>query len=440
MRRTSNWSSWRHRCETLIVTRSRKASSSSGSRRSRWPYSARSGVPRRAVQVRTRRSIWLRLYWPRSTPQSERTSSQSATKSSALRPATETGGGAGERHAPASRAIARGARAAAGLVGQAGLGDRARHAVDDAGRLGLGQHAATGGLDGAGALEPVLAHAGQDDQDQRRAEQLRGVGDREVGTRAQAAQRRVVGQPDAAVGSIRRCAPPGARQAASGSSRRRRRPRRRCSVEALSRRGASEAVNPAGMCWTISEPEPSGDGRRGISSPSALGRRSRTRSRRTARGRAPADATRGAAGGGRRDGQRPAAAQPPLRRVVTLRASSAVKSASDSPSRLGEEVDRALGERVDGAGAMCGGERRHHDDRADRPCRRAGAQHAEAVRPGICRSSVIASGRARAGGQRLVAVGRRGAHVEGLASQGIGRIAAHEPGVISDDDALPRCS
>ena len=58
-------------------------------------------------------------------------------------------------------------------------------------------------------------------------------------------------------------------------------------------------------------------------------------------------------------------------------------------------------------------------------------------RPGMCRSSVIASGRCSiAGGQRLIAVGRRGDDVEALTPEGVGEDAAHQARVVGDDDAL----
>ena len=85
-------------------------------------------------------------------------------------------------------------------VGEAGLGDGARHAVDGAGGLGLDEHAAARrALDRAGAVEAVLAHAGEHDEQEAAAEQARGVGDGEVGARAQAALGRVVGEAQAAV-------------------------------------------------------------------------------------------------------------------------------------------------------------------------------------------------------------------------------------------------
>ena len=219
---TSNWSSWRHRCETLIVTRSRKASSSSrrpcaGACRTRRGPACRGA----RSQVRTRRSIWLRLYCEQvdaAEPADELAQGDEVVglrgvgawnggagvarrgRGGATRVGRCRGCGCGEAHAPASRAIAAGSSCEReDLVGEAGLGHRARHAVDDAGRLGLDQDAAAGGLDGAGAFQAVLAHAGQDDQQHAAAVDAGGVGDREVGARAQAAHRGVVGQAHAAV-------------------------------------------------------------------------------------------------------------------------------------------------------------------------------------------------------------------------------------------------
>ena len=136
-------------------------------------------MPRRSAQVRTRRSIWPRLYWSRSTPQSAADLlAEGDVVVGGLRPAVR----------PGTAGASRGGRSASvecvtrlsgdrggqlverqDLVGQAGLGDRARHAVDGAGGLGLDEDAAAGGLDGAGAVEAVLAHAGQHDQQQARA-------------------------------------------------------------------------------------------------------------------------------------------------------------------------------------------------------------------------------------------------------------------------------
>ena len=87
-------------------------------------------------------------------------------------------------------------------VRQAGLGDRARHPVDGAGRSSCDEHVPPAARHRAGPVEPVAAHAGQDDED-------------EVGGRTAARRRRSSG-PRA--GAAR---PPG-----SSSLRRTRRPRR----------------------------------------------------------------------------------------------------------------------------------------------------------------------------------------------------------------------
>ena len=170
------------------------------------------------------------------------------------------------------------------------------------------------------------------------------------------------------------------------------------------------------MCWTITEPVPSGDGSFGISSPRAFGPpvedAIRTNFLRVARGR-----TAAAARGGR-----PAAAGAAARRGAAAGARLPLSAASLTllgelggevghrlaHRRLGDEVERALGQRVDGAGAVGGGERRDHDDR-DR-LGLAGAQraqHAEAVEAGHVQVERQRVGPVLvAGGQRLVAVGR----------------------------------
>ena len=124
---------------------------------------------------------------------------------------------------------------------------------------------------------------------------------------------------------------------------------------------------------------------------------------------------------------------------MTFVASSAVNVCHRlAHRRLGDEVEGALGERVDGAGAVGGGERRDDDDR-DR-LGLAGAQraqHAEAVEARHVQVERQRVGPVLvAGGQRLVAVGRRGDHVEPLTPEGVGEDAAHQARVVGDDDAL----
>ena len=108
---------------------------------------------------------------------------------------------------------------------------------------------------------------------------------------------------------------------------------------------------------------------------------------------------------------------------------------------LGDEVEGALGERVDRAGAVGGGEGRDDDDR-DR-LGLAGAQraqHAEAVEARHVQVERQRVGAVLvAGGQRLVAVGRGGDDVEALTPEGVGEDAAHQARVVGDDDALRGC-
>ena len=197
------------------------------------------------------------------------------------------------------------------------------------------------------------------------------------------------------------------------------------------------------MCWTISEPVPSGAGSRGISSPSAFGPpvedAIRTTLRVAVRGRA-SDARGGRSGGRRGERRAGGGALAGFGGVADLARQLGGEVRQRLAHRgLGHEVDRALGERVDGAGAVRGGEGRHHDDR-DR-LGLAGAQraqHAEAVEARHVQVERQRVGAVLvAGGERLVTVGRRGDHVEALASQGVGEDPAHEPRVVGDDDALP---
>jgi hypothetical protein len=136
---------------------------------------------------------------------------------------------------------------------------------------------------------------------------------------------------------------------------------RTLSALAPSRRAASEAVKPGGMCWTSSPPAPSGAGRAGSSSPRARGppveeamttigpvavRRAAVagRGRRVARAaggvagdvagaalaaeRALGAELSGAAAGERRGARRP---RPERAASATLRASSDEKPSSESP-------------------------------------------------------------------------------------------------------------
>ena len=151
------------------------------------------------------------------------------------------------------------------------------------------------------------------------------------------------------------------------------------------------------MCWTISSPRRAATGSAGSSSPSARGppvEEAITTSGGAARGRRGARrGLRRAAGGaaavaGRRT-------RPLWAAASTLRPSSCGEGAHAlADRRLGDQVERALGERVDGAGAVGGGEGGDDDDRhrVARPSRSARSTPMPS-RPGIARSSVIASGR-----------------------------------------------
>ena len=137
------------------------------------------------------------------------------------------------------------------------------------------------------------------------------------------------------------------------------------------------------------------------------------------------------AGAGRR--KRPACAASP-----TLRPSSVVKRSSELAQRgLGDELEGALGQRVDGVGALGGGERGHHDDRhglglavAQRP------QHAEAVQPGHVEVERERVGPVLAAQhERLVAVGGGADDGEALPRERVGEQPPHQARVVGDDDA-----
>ena len=160
---------------------------------------------------------------------------------------------------------------------------------------------------------------------------------------------------------------------------------RTVSGEEASSRVASEAVKPGGMCWTISVPAPSGEGSWGMSSPSAFGppvEQAMTTTFLPA-DRGAADRT-GAAGRraiGRAAGRR---ARPLWAASPTLRPSSDGEGLQRlAEGGLGDQLEGALGQRVDGAGAVGGGEGGDHDDRHRLGLARAqGAEHAEAVHAG----------------------------------------------------------
>ena len=190
---------------------------------------------------------------------------------------------------------------------------------------------------------------------------------------------------------------------------------------AAARRGpgasASEAVKPAGMCWTISVPAPRRRGQRGSSSAEraraaggAGDRRPRAALPAARRRRGAAAAVRGAARRGVAVAARGAArrAAAAWRTLLGELGGEGVERLADR--RLGDEVEGALGQRVDRAGAVGGRE----GARRRRPARRRAARRCSArstpmpSRPGMARSSVMASGRVRAAQrERLVAVARR---------------------------------
>ena len=100
---------------------------------------------------------------------------------------------------------------------------------------------------------------------------------REVGARAQAADRLRVGEHDAALGVEAQVRPPGARSDLSGSSVSPPAASTTWSGEARSSRAASDAVKPAGMCWTIRVPAPRRRAAAGRGRRARAGRRSRRR-------------------------------------------------------------------------------------------------------------------------------------------------------------------
>src|SRR4051812_17418033 len=138
---------------------------------------------------------------------------------------------------------------------------------------------------------------------------------------------------------MRRCEPPGAMYMRRGSSASPPAASLTVSVERESRRAASDAVKPCGMCWTISEPEPRGAGRRGTSSPSAFGPpvEDAISTMRRMPGRAGAGGLSGRAAvpcgraGARRIAGRPWRRRPASAASPTLRASSLVNASIDSP-------------------------------------------------------------------------------------------------------------
>ena len=211
----------------------------------------------------------------------------------------------------------------------------------------------------------------------------------------------------------------GGEQQALGSIASPARPRRRSGGGAVQARG-QRGGESGGMCWTITEPEPSWRREPGISSPSAFGPPVED----AITTNLPARCARGpAARGGRRGRGRPRGGQAGARTVaasaasLTLRASSVVKSSSDSPiaglatrSNAPSASGRPRGRRGRGrtADTTTTGD-------AHRPCRPS----APVARRGRRGRHVQVEGQGvgpvpAAGGQRLVTVGRGGDHVEAL--------------------------
>ena len=185
-----------------------------------------------------------------------------------------------------------------------------------------------------------------------------------------------------------------------------------------SRRAASEPVKPAGMCWTIRVPSPRRAGSAGSSWASARGPPVEA-AMTTARGAPVAGAATRAA---RRTAWPLAVAVADERRGGRLGDGLAqalgevlgegVEGLADR--RLGHEVEGALGQRVDRAGAVGGREGADDDDRhVRRAALLQGAQHAEAVEAGhgeVERHGVGPRGAALR--ERLVAVAGGAHHLE----------------------------
>ena len=104
---------------------------------------------------------------------------------------------------------------------------------------------------------------------------------------------------------------------------------------------------------------------------------------------------------------------------------------------LGHEVEGALGQRVDRAGAVGGREGADDDDRhVGRAVLLQGAQHAEAVEAGHGEVEGHGVGpRGAALRERLVAVAGGAHHVEAGSAERAAEDGAHERRVVGDDDA-----
>ena len=166
------------------------------------------------------------------------------------------------------------------------------------------------------------------------------------------------------------------------------------------RRAASEAVKPGGMCWTISEPVPSGAGSFGISSPRAFGPpvEEAITTNFLVPGRAGVAAARtggrGAIGRGATRGRR-VRILPAIAASLTFLDSSAVKSAIDSPIAGLATRSIAPSASASTARAPWAGEKAETTTTGTDSAlpARSARSTPRPSRPGMCRSRVIASGR-----------------------------------------------
>ena len=325
-------------------------------------------------------------------------------------------------------------------VGEAVLDHGARHAVDGAALGGLAEDAPAGGAHGAGALGAVAAHAGQDDEQRALAPAGGDVGDREVGARAQAADRGLVGQPRLARAVEAKVGAAGGDERGAGLELVAEGGLADVQGDMRSRRAASEPVKPAGMCWTIRVPSPRRAGSAGSSWASARGPPVEA-AMTTARGAPVAGTAPRGAGAAwplavavadeRRGGRLGDGLAQALGEVL----GEGVEGLADR--RLGHEVEGALGQRVDRAGAVGGREGADDDDRhVGRAVLLQGAQDAEAVEAGHGEVEGHGVGpRGAALRERLVAVAGGAHHLEAGSTERAAEDGAHERRVVGDDDA-----
>ena len=282
----------------------------------------------------------------------------------------------------------------------------------------------------------------------------------EVGARAQAADRRLVGEHGAALGveaqvqaARARAAPCRARASSPAAASTTRQLARRCpgarrarSVKpgrhvlddhACRRRAARAAAGTS--CGERARAAGRGgdeDERLGPTGDGAAG--GRARRRRGRRGGAVARPPRGGRGRARRRAAAVPAAQRARGGADLLGELRDERGERLAGGRLGDEVERALGQRVDGAGAVGGRERRDDDDGDRRRARAAQlAQDADAV---ACPASPgRASSRPAAGGGRASSASSPSAAwpttSKPRVAQGVREHPAHEAGVVGDDDA-----